>query len=402
MRICHLGKFYPPACGGIESHLRTLAQAQAKLGLDVQVICVNHADRTGRDVTWRNFARTPHVEEKDETVKVIRLARWGSLARLEVSPKLPRLLRKLQSSVDLIHLHLPNPTMMLALALVRPALPCVITYHGDVVKQKYLVKLARPIENIVFRRAGAVLISSPTYPEGSECLQQQRDKLSVIPFGIDLNPLLDPSAESLATAARLRVECGEPLWLLVGRLVYYKGIDQALRALPHVPGNLLIVGEGPLRSELGELARRHGVADRVLWQGRLSNTDLIGAYHAATALWFPSNARSESFGLVQVEAMACGCPIINTNIPSSGVAWVSPDGTSGLTVPVNDPAALANAANRLLSEPGLRERLGRQARERAKAEFDQEQMARRTLDLYERILNGSRDAELASVSLPVS
>src|SRR5262249_42647622 len=160
--------------------------------------------------------------------------------------------------------------------------------------------------------------------EGSEYLQRHRDKLVVLPFGIELKPLLEPSAASLTAAARFRAMHGRPLWLLVGRLVYYKGIDQALRALPHVPGKLMIVVDGPLRRELGALAEQLGVADRVVWQGRLDDADLIGAYYAATALWFPSNARSEAFGLVQIEAMASGCPVINTHIVGSGVAWVSP------------------------------------------------------------------------------
>jgi rhamnosyl/mannosyltransferase len=148
----------------------------------------------------------------------------------------------------------------------------------------------------------------------------------------------------------------------------------------------MIVGEGPLRSELGALAENLGVADRVIWQGRLDDEELIGAYHAAAALWFPSNARSEAFGLVQLEAMACGCPVINTQIAGSGVAWVSPHEVSGLTIPVNDHEALARAANRLLDEPGLRERLSRQARERASTEFGDDRMARRTLEVYERVL----------------
>ena len=150
---------------------------------------------------------------------------------------------------------------------------------------------------------------------------------------------------------------GAPLWVAVGRLVYYKGMDVAIRALAAVPGKLMIVGEGPLETDLRRLAEEVGVAGRLVWCGRLNDEQLVGAYHAAAALWFPSNARSEAFGLVQVEAMASGCPVINAAIPASGVCWVSRHEETGLTVPLNDAAALAGAANRLLKEPGLRDRL---------------------------------------------
>jgi glycosyltransferase involved in cell wall biosynthesis len=400
MRVCHLGKFYPPACGGIETHLKTLATAQSRQGARVQVVCVNHCDRSGRDVTWERLARTGDIEEWDDSVSLVRLGRLASIARLDVCPGLLSRLRRLTSSdFDLLHLHVPNPTMLLALALAKPRLPWVITYHSDVVKQRILARLVRPFEDMVFRQAGAVLVSSPTYPLGSAYLQRHSDKLVVIPFGIELQPLFDPTSEALTAAARLRSAHGQPLWLLVGRLVYYKGIDQALQALRHVPGKLVIVGEGPLRHELGELAERLGVAERVVWLGRLPGAELIGAFHAATALWFPSNARSEAFGLVQIEAMASGCPVINTNIAGSGVAWVSRHEETGLTVPVNDAGALAAAANRLLTEPGLRAKLSREARRRAGAEFGQDQMARRTLDIYERVVNSQREPALLADSV---
>src|SRR5207302_7080134 len=125
---------------------------------------------------------------------------------------------------------------------------------------------------------------------------------------------------------------------------------------------------------------RTGVAERIVWAGVVSDDELVGAYHAATALWFPSNARSEGFGLVQVEAMASGCPVINAAIPASGVTWVSRDGETGFTVPLDDPIALARASMRLLTERGLRERLSRGARERAVREFDDRVMARRSLE----------------------
>jgi rhamnosyl/mannosyltransferase len=205
-------------------------------------------------------------------------------------------------------------------------------------------------------------------------------------LGLDLSPYLDPSAAALKHARLLRERHSGPLWLSVGRLTYYKGFDVALDALRQVPGTLLVIGTGPLEADLRRQAARLGVADRVVWTGYATPDELVGAYHAATALWFPSNARSEAFGLVQVEAMASGCPVINTAIPNSGVTYVCPDGITGLTVPVNDALAFAAAARRLLDEANLRGRLSQESRLRATAEFDHQVMARRSLDVYADVL----------------
>ena len=386
LRICHLGKFYHPASGGMETHVRTLARAQADLGAEVRVVCVNHRDRRGDDVTWARFAGTETVEEWDDSVGLTRVGRVAALARFELCPDLPRVLRR--PGVDLLHLHVPNPTMLLTAAAIRPRAPLVVTYHSDVVRQRRLGMMLRPFEHLALRRAALILSDSPGYPAGSPLLQAHAEKLRVLPLGIDLDPYLNPCAAALAHARELRRRHGEPLWLAVGRLVYYKGLENAIRALAAVPGKLMIGGEGPLGGPLRRLAAEVGVADRVLWGGRLNEEQLVGAYHAATALWFPSNARSEAFGLVQVEAMASGCPVINAAIPASGVAWVSRHEETGLTVPVNDPAALARAANCLLREPGLRDRLAVGARERACREFDHRLMARRSLELYQAVRPG--------------
>ena len=387
LRICHLGKFYPPAAGGIETHVRTLAQAQATLGAHVHVVCVNHLDRNGRDVTWERLAATETVEEWDGSVRVTRVGCRASIARFNVCPGLPRVLAGLmRSGTDLLHLHVPNPTMLLALAALRPRIPLVVTYHSDVVKQKLLGMILRLFEHVVFRRATVLISNSPTYPGGSTILQCYRGKLTVLPMGLSLDPYLRPTPAAWKYAQQLQEKHGKPLWLAVGRLVYYKGLHNAIRALALVPGKLMIVGNGPLESELKRLAEEVGVAERIIWRGRVSEEELIGSYHAATAFWFPSNERSEGYGLVQVEAMASGCPVINTAIPHSGVPWVSKHGETGLTVPVNDPAALAAASRRLLHEPGLRERLAATAREQAVARFDHRLMAERSLEIYRQIL----------------
>src|SRR6516165_12596431 len=128
LRVCHLGKFYPPASGGMEAHVRTLALAQAEAGAEVEVICINHLDQQGQDVTWRPFVSTMATQTWDGPVRVTRLSRWASLARLEVTPGLLGALRRVQEArLDVFHLHTPNPTMVLALALTRTLVPVVIT-----------------------------------------------------------------------------------------------------------------------------------------------------------------------------------------------------------------------------------------------------------------------------------
>ncbi len=384
LRVLHLGKFYPPATGGIETHLETLAQAQRALGADVSVMCVNHQNSRGEDITFRLLGSTPTSHDREGGVKVYRVGRQASLARFDVCAKLlPELWKALRDKPDVIHLHVPNPTMLLALAAIVPPCPVVITHHCDVVRQKLLSRLIRPFEHIVFRKANAILASSPLYPTGSELLRAYQRKVHILPFGINLESFLKPSEQVRLHARRFVETHGEPLWLSVGRLVYYKGLENGIKALAQVPGKLLIVGEGPLKESLQALAKQEGVADRVVWLGRISQDELLGAYQAATALWFPSNARSEAFGFVQIEAMASGCPVINTNIAGSGVPWVSRHGESGLTVAIDDPQAFAEAANRLLQESGLRERLARQARERACREFDKRLMAERSLAIYQ-------------------
>jgi glycosyltransferase involved in cell wall biosynthesis len=387
LRVVHLGKYYPPSPGGIESHTQTLARAQAALGADVRVVVVNHVASDGRDATFDQFTSTRTVEETDGEVRVIRVGRWANVAKLDVVPGLPGVLREfLRDPPDVWHLHAPNVTMMLV-AYANPRLrPLVVTHHSDIVRQRVTKYAVRPLEEAVYRLATRVLPTSAAYVTESPLLKRYARKLSPVPLGIDVAPLADPTSNALRHAARFRERFGSPLWLCVGRLIYYKGLHVALAALRDVPGTLVVIGSGPLEMELKANALDLGVADRVVWYGHATADELIGAYWAATALWFPSVMRSEGFGLVQVEAMAAGCPVVNTAIPGSGVSWVCRDEREGLTVPANDSAAFAAAAKRLLAEQGLRKKLSVAGRERAAAEFDWLVMGQRSLNVYRAVL----------------
>ncbi|MCE9608424.1 MAG: glycosyltransferase [Planctomycetia bacterium] len=390
LHVCHLAKYYPPAAGGIETHVQSLARGQCELGLRVTVLVVNHRDADGNEIFDRPWTATPAIEDEDRGVLVLRAPRTCAISKWDFSPKLSRRIRQLQSGqnrVDLLHLHTPNATMTLALWAAGLKVPLVITHHSDVIKQRFLAKGLALFERRLLGKAAKILTDSPPYAAGSAQLQPFLDKVEPLPLGIDPDPFLSPSEDACKFRDELRRRYPGPLWLSVGRLVYYKGLATAISALTEMRGTLLIIGEGPLRQELQSHATKMGLADRVVWLGKSTADELVGAYQAATALLFPSNARSEGFGLVQVEAMASGCPVINTAIPNSGVAWVSPHDETGLTIAMNSPAELAQAANRLERNSDLRNRLSRAGVDRARSLFHYRTMARKSLDLYRKVMD---------------
>jgi rhamnosyl/mannosyltransferase len=394
LRIVHLGKYYPPASGGIEQHTRWLARGQVELGAEVAVVVVNHANPQGRDVTYCAGHATTDRYELDGAIQVYRIGRRVHMARWDVCPGLCRRLRRLHRDFQphLWHLHTPNITMMLAVLNCPVVRPLVITHHSDIIRQRFLKYLIRPFEWRLYRLAQRIFTGSAAYVAGSSLLSALSHKVVCLPLGIDLTPYQQVTERVELIQQQMRAQYGWPLWLCVGRMVPYKGHAVALQALLHVPGQLLLIGTGPLQNQLRHLAERLGIAGRVHFYGPATDEELIAAYRAATALWFTSLNRAEGFGLVQVEAMASGCPVINTSIAHSGVTWVCRHEQEGLTVPPGDATALAGAARRLLNEPALRERLAAAGRERAGAEFDYRRMAAQSLTLYQQALASKTNA----------
>ncbi len=200
------------------------------------------------------------------------------------------------------------------------------------------------------RWADAIIATSPNYLATSIVLQAHRDRCHVLPYGI---PVEQFEQQDDAAVASIRDRFGRRLVITVGRLIYYKGFDVLVRAMKDVDGALVIIGEGPLRPELEAQARDLGIADRVHFLGEIHNRDIAAYYHASDVFALASVARSEAFGIVQLEAMACGLPVVNTGL-DSGVPFVSLDGLTGLTVPPGDSVALSRALNKLLDDDELR------------------------------------------------
>ena len=278
---------------------------------------------------------------------------------------------------DVLHLHTPNPLAAAAyLAAKKPkAHYLVVTHHSDIVRQTALKHLVRPIMRLVMQRADAIVATSPNYLASSEELRPYREKCHVIPYGIEL-PRLRPNPADAAAAAQIRSTVRGPVVLGVGRLIYYKGFEVAIRAMAQVPATLLLIGAGPLRQPLEKLSRDLGLGERVRFVGEIHNHSLSQYYLASDLFILPSIARSEAFGIVQLEAMARGLPVVNTQL-QSGVPFASRHLETGLTVPPGDVGALSEAIRKLLDGKVQRKCFGVAARARVEREFSAERMRQR-------------------------
>jgi glycosyltransferase involved in cell wall biosynthesis len=366
LNVLQLGKFYPPHRGGMETHLQTLS-GELQKSLHLKVLVANDE--------WKSA---------HSTVDGVEVTRVGTAFTMAGAPICPQMAAQIRDArPDLVHLHLPNPTAVLAYLMSGHKGRIVATWHSDVIRQRTLAHLFRPLQRWVLKRCAALIATSPNYVANSSALGDYRDRCRIIPHGI---PVERFRRFDSAAVEEIRGRYGSRIALYVGRLVYYKGIEHLIRAMTRVRGRLLILGDGPLRKNLQSDVRALGLEDRVVFLTGVA--DLVPYYQACDVFVLPSVARSEAFGIVQLEAMACGKPVVNTEL-ASGVPFVSIDGVTGITVQPADPDALARAINRLLDDPVRATMYGRCGLRRVREEFSVERMASSTLALYEEVMSAS-------------
>ena len=378
MKIVHVGKFFYPYQGGMENFLTDLTLEQASVDLDTSVIVHHH----------KRFELTSH--ERIENVAITRTLTLGQMVYAPLAPSFGYHLAKAITvkQPDIIHAHLPNLSAFWLLSIDRK-IPLLLQWQSDVVRSKvdgrlsFLYPLYRVLEKKLLERAQAIIVSSENYLRGSDVLQPFKEKISTIPLGINLNRLYRPTQKEMGD---IRGRFGRFLVLSVGRFTYYKGFQYLIDAAKDVPDtSFVIVGDGPLRSKLIRRISQAGLKNRFFLPGALPDRKLHTILASCDVFCLPSIERTEAFGIVLLEAMAFGKPLITTDIEGSGVNWVNLAEETGLVVRSADAAALAEGINSLLNDTEMRIEMGHRARERLDRLFRIQPVSEKIRNLYSTI-----------------
>lgn len=371
MKILHVGKYYSPVPGGIESVNKLIVD-----GLKEEthyILCFN-------SLCQNDYTREQNVE-------ITRAATLGVVASQPLSIayfwKLKKILNEFKP--DVVHFHYPNPLGAFCLNVVLPKeIKLLVHWHSDVVAQPRLYKLIEDVERQLLKRADIILATSPNYAEYSMPLKSFQEKIRILPCAI--NPLdFTLLQDDLLRVQRLRKSYGDrPIILFLGRHVKYKGLEDLLKAEKSVRTDCIFViaGSGVLSEEL----KAKYTSSRIHWLGRIKDEDMKIYYTLADIFVFPSITRNEAFGVVLLEAMFCHCAVVDYTIVGSGVNWVAKNGETCIECENRNVAQLAEAIDKLLIDPSLKQKMGENAYRRVLDNFTAERIVTRLKELYKELI----------------
>ena len=375
MKALQISKFYPPVMGGIESVAFELTEGLNRQGIETDVLCAHTGSGTLRERSAAGY-------------RIVRAGSLGKLLSTSMSPAMLLEARRMCDDYDVIQVQMPDPMAALALWFARPRAKIVLHWQSDVINQRRALKLYEPLQHWLLRRADAIIATTPPYADASPSLQAWKSKVEVIPLGI--TPIDNRGAADKARALRERFG-GRKIVFSLGRMTYYKGFDVLIDAARLLPADAVVVvgGGGELLQTYRDRVAAEGLAGRIEFVGRIPDEDIPGYFEAASVFCLSSIVRAEAYGVVLLEAMAMGKPIVTTDIPGSGVPWVNQHEVTGLNVPVSDGRAMAAALTRILQDDALAARFGAAGKERFLTQLTAESMVSRTLSLYRRLLAGA-------------
>ena len=370
-RILHVYRtYFPDTQGGLEETIRQICRGTTSLGVENRICCLSRSP-------------DPQILLREEA-EVHRFPLSFEVASCGFSTSVLSGFRSLIAWADVVHYHFPWPFADLLHLLVSPVKPAIITYHSDIIRQKSLLFLYRPLMRYFLRQADCIVTTSKNYLVTSNILNQFRDKVEIIPIGLDRDSYPQLSDDRLA---EVRDRMGVGFFLFVGVLRYYKGLHILLDAVRDTDLKVVIVGSGPVEQELKQRAAKMGLQN-VCFLGHVSDEEKIALIKLAKAIVFPSYLRSEAFGVALLEGAMCGKPLISTEI-GTGTSYVNRHGETGFVVPPADAAKFREAMQRLDRDADAVECMGRAACERYELLFTGKLMGEQYTRLYEGLIDRS-------------
>ena len=364
MRVLHFYKTsFPDTMGGVEQVINQIARGANKLGVKTDVLSLT-PDRVARTIEIDGYlahrARL-HLQIASTGVSASVFLRFAQLVK----------------KADVVHYHFPWPFMDVVHFAARVKKPTVVTYHSDIIRQKYLLKLYRPLKQKFLASMDRIVATSPNYLATSDVLGKHSEKVSVIPIGLDKATYPHPRLDRLQS---WRERFGPKFFLFVGLLRYYKGLHILMEAALGTDYPIVIVGAGPVEQELKGQAAQLGLRN-IHFLGHLSDEDKVALLTLCYGVVFPSHLRSEAFGISLLEGAMYGKPMISSEI-GTGTTFINIADETGLVVPPSDPMALRQAMRYLWEHPEKAAAMGKLAEERYWKHFTAEQMVRSYVDLY--------------------
>lgn len=387
MKVLHLGKYFPPYTGGMETYLRDAMTSLSRQG--IENIALVHQSETGFKSSSENYDRA------GQHLAITRAAVWIRLLFTPISPTFPCLLNRLlkRHHPDILHIHMPNASAFWALLLPRArSIPWVIQWQADVLASKHswglrlFYALYRPFERAMLKRAVEIIVASPPYLESSMALRDFSAKCVVIPLGLDPSNFPSPAARDSSGSARQAAAVDLQV-LAVGRLTYYKGFDYLIRAVAEIDGVVLrLIGTGDEEATLKTLVHELGASSKIIFHGHVADDELAQQFERCDCVCLPSIERTEAFGLVLLEAMYFGKATIVSDVPGSGMGWIVDDGLTGIKTA---PANIEELTTALLFFRDNRDKIaafGKNGKSKFDRLFHIDQSTTGTAELYSRLL----------------
>jgi len=348
IKVVQVSRHAFPACGGVEAVINQIAQnLLAKENFEQEILtCSNNYE--------------------SEIINEIKINRCKYLFEFAANPISLSLIWKLSKvNTDIIHYHMPFIFGVIAHFIARPKYKkLVVTYHSDIIDYDKIMLPFWPLYKLFLAKTDSIHILSPNILDSSKFLQKYKDKCTVVPYGINLDSVKADEAKTKEIKNKYK---DKKILFSMGRLVSYKGFKYAIDAIKYVKGDIVYIigGNGPLEKELQQQIDDNNLSDKIKLLGRIPNEYVNSYYQACDIYLFPSIMPSEAFGIVQLEAMVCEKPVINTNL-GTGVNYVSVHNLTGLTVEPENSKQLADAINLLISDEDLRIKFGKNAKKRVK------------------------------------